>query len=253
VVNTTYLTRSIALLLVVHTLCTLRAASAQPVRGGGPGQTITAGYYNVDFEHSGDSNPAVRYDYTRSAFGVAYTNPFLSFGLMYGPPAGADTAQVRLLDVSLGTQGSLNLSRKNEAARVRLFVPLGLSGGYRRIRRATSAGRTDQFDMTVLALTGGMGARARMSKKAGLELRVAPGAGLATRSFGDATGLAYQLDADARLTLAQVAGRYGLHVGYGFRFQGWNMRLSSVLRSTLPGDIYDYRTRQHGFRVGVAF
>lgn len=245
--------RSFVTLLLLCALSWDRDASAQPVPSERPGQTISAGYFVVDFAHSGDSDPAVRYDYTDPAFGITYANPFLTFGVLYGPPAGADTSRARLLDVSLAALTSVDLFRRREPARQGIYFPVGISGGYRRVRRDLSGGRRDQFDVTTLMLMGGVGARARVSKKAGLELRGTPGAGIATRSFGDATGLAYVFDADARVTFAPVAGRYGLSLGYGYRFQGWNMRLSRLLRSSLPGDIYDYRNQQHGFRVGVAF
>lgn len=255
------------LLLVVCGMSVPTAAGQRyPYGGAYPAQALTVTYAPVAFDFDGtprldpDVAAGSRFDYDGPAYGLTYTRPGFQVGVLYGQAPRAYTApggeapDLRLLDVSLLTYAeALRLVGDEEGAR-RLFVPLGLVSTYRRVARADDAAGEnliDAFSVTVLGIGSGLGAFVAAGERAQFAARVMPALGFASRSLGDSNGSSRLLDADATLYLVELAGRFGLSVGYTFRFQRWNLGLSDLLN--LDDDAFDYVGRQHALRLGLTW
>ena len=157
---------------------------------------------------------------------------------------------LRLLDLSLTTWGELGLGGMS-TGRSRAYIPIVIFSNYRRIS-PQDAGSTllDAFNVTVFGLGLGLGLESVLGEKVFFEARANPGIGFATSSLTDAFGSTYLIDADGKLHLAQLFGAVGLSLGYSFRFQVWNVN-SSNLFPDAADEFFDYKGRQHLFRVGV--
>lgn len=227
-----------------------------------PQQALALTVDLINFQYAGEATPAVRFDYSGPALGLTYSRPNLLIAGVYGPPSSAalDTAKASLIDLSLSTWGRVPLAPRSpdEKTRSRLYLPVGLLSNYRRVRQsdAPDSLNGDEFSVTTLGLTAGLGVESHLRKGTVLQARLTPGLGFATRSFGDASGLTTLLDSDVQVSFGPVAGHYAISVGYGFRYMDWHLRVRRFLLSGAavgPRDFYDYRTLQHGFRVGVGF
>lgn len=236
-----------------------QAASAQMftygMREDGPTQSLSAAYTLIDFSYNGDAEPSALFAFSEPVYGVAYTRPNFHATFAYGtqPPAAGslDAREMRLLDASLTTWGELNLMPGAVAEGGRLFVPIAIHSNYRRVSPEGSENSlADAFNVTVLGLGVGAGFEGRFGDRVVLEARALPVIGLALRQFNDSAGSARLLDTDVQLHLGRLIDRFGLSVGYGFRTQVWNVSASELLAEA-DEDFFDYRGRQHTFRVGV--
>ena len=223
---------------------------------GGPRavQSLSFGYTVVDFRYDGDGSPRTSFAFSEPAYGAVYTRPNLQAAIAFGEQPAADTAfdgrPRRLVDASLTTWGEWLLGG-TVGGPARVFVPIALHTDYRRVsQRGEESSLAESFNVTVLGLGAGLGFEGRFGERLTLEARATPIIGIAVRNFGDSAGNARLLDADVQLHAGQLAGRFGLSLGYGYRYQIWN-GTSSTLLQDLAEDLFDYRGSQHVFRVGV--
>ena len=243
------------LLMAVLLLWPVRTAAAQQFsfRSGAQAvQTASVGYYLINFEFDGDTDPLFLFDFDEPAYGLIYSRPhFLATVALGGQSAdGEGREKLRLLDVSLTTWGELRLSGLS-AGQSRAYIPIALFTNHRRVSPQGSASSLlDAFNVTVLGLGAGLGLESVLGERVLFEARANPVFGLATSSLADAFGTAYLIDADAQVHLAQLFGAVGLSLGYSFRFQVWNVNTSSLFPDATD-ELFDYKGRQHLFRVGV--
>lgn len=218
-------------------------------------QALSFGYFVIDFEYDGEGTPPLSFAFSEPAYGVVYTRPNFFASLAYGTQSAADPARdartLRLLDATITTWGEIFLANRRAERGFRVSLPIALHTNYRRVSpEGEENSLTESFNVTVLGLGAGLGVTFLGSERVTLEARATPILGLAVRSFGDSAGSARLLDTDVQLHLGQLAGRFGVSVGYGFRYQVWN-GTSSTLLSELTEDLFDYKGRHHLLRVGV--
>ena len=251
--------RSAFVVVMLSTAAVLLApgstASAQqfPFRSGVQAvQTLSVGYLLIDFEFDGDERPLFVFDFVEPAYGLVYSRPhfLVTFALGDQSADGEGRENLRLLDLSLTTWGELRF-RGMSTGRSRAYIPIVLFSNYRRVSPQGGEGTLlDAFNVTVFGLGLGLGLESVLGEKVVFEARANPGLGFATSSLTDAFGSAYLIDADAQLHLAQLFGAVGLSLGYSFRLQVWNVN-SSNLFPDATDEFFDYKGRQHLFRVGV--
>lgn len=240
-------------------------ATAQPFSFGTeePERAVSVGLTFVDFVYNGDDAPEVRFDYTHPAYTLVFTRPNLYASVAYGrgdavtPPGAPFVADdVRLLDALFTSWGTFAPFERLATGPVQLYVPVALHFSYRRVReRNIGEDVTNSLDMSVLGLGAGVGFRGRAGS-ALVTLRATPGLGFATRSFDNAPGWSRWLDGTAQIHLLQLADRFGIAAGYTFRWQVWDLRDVdfNVPAEVAPeGALFDYRSIDHGVRLGVTF
>lgn len=221
------------------------------------GQALLGTWSPIDFSYEGgDEDPFLRYDFSNPAYGVTYLRPNFEAHLVFGRQTVADgtggTLERDLTDAAIETWASLPFLPEFGGEALRLTLPILLHSDYRRVGNSESGNDenpADDFNFTTIGLGFGLGVENYFSDRALLEARVIPALGLALRSFGDATGRSALLTAAVTLHTAPFAGRFGLSLGYSFRWQDWNVNASSVFRNNR--DIFDYRSTQHLVRIGL--
>ena len=221
-------------------------------------QSLSLRYTQVHFEYAGDrDNPPILFGYGGPAYGAAFTRPNFIASVAIGTDqqvgVDGDARDRRLLDAALFTWGELYPLPELAGERYRLYVPVLLHSGFRRVRDRGPGEDTDaEFSVTALGLGTGVGLGGRLGEGVLFEARATPIFGLASPQFGGSIGTTRLFDADVLVHLGPLFGRFGLSFGYGFRAQAWNLRGSEFL-DEIVADLYDYRGSQHAFRVGVNF
>ena len=224
------------------------------VGGDRPIQSLSVGYTVIDFSFDGDGEPSPSFEFSQPLYSVVYTRPSFIISVGYGTqdPANpsVDDRQVRMLDLGLSTWGRIMLTGRSAGAS-RVFVPIVLHSNYRRVApEGEEDSLTDSFNMTVLGLGAGLGYIGNLGGKVTLEARATPIIGLAIRSFGDTRGSSRLFDGDVQLHFGPLLNGFGLSLGYGFRAQAWNISASDLIPNS-RNDLFDYKSLQHTFRVGV--
>ena len=223
-------------------------------------------YKAIDFDFAGTIPPDLPeadqpLAFEGPAFGLAYTRPNLSATVAYGSESRVSSRGVRVFDATVIAENNLIDLASSESSR--LYVPVLLLSNYRRAAlRRTGDSIRGIFSVTVLGLGTGLGWSIQPggSGNTRIEGRATPVLGIALRSFGDSTGSSWLLDADVHVHRLNVFGRLGLSIGYGFRFQAWNLGGTEI--SPFPGvvapqvpteqrDLYDYSGSQHVVSLGL--
>lgn len=233
-----------------------RASARQVSFGSGAQavQSLSVGYYLIDFEFNGDERPLFVFDFDQPAYGLVYSRPHFLFTFALGDQRAerqisSGHEALRLLDVSFTTWGELSLAGRS-AGQSRVYIPIALFSNYRRVSPQGSASSLEAFNVTVLGLGAGLALESVLGKTAVFEARAYPILGFATSSFTNAIGSAYLIDADAQLHLAQLFRAVGLSLGYSFRYQVWNVNASNFFPDAADA-LFDYKGRHHLFRMGV--
>lgn len=213
-------------------------------------QSLALAYTWIDFAYNGgDEEPPISFNFAGPAYGLAFTRPNFLASLAVDEVGSGR----RVLDAALFTWGELYPLPRLAEGRFRLYVPIALHSGYRRVVDRSSDNEFDtSFSVTVLGLGAGAGASGRLGEHVIVEGRATPVIGLATREFDGSIGSTRLFDADVQAHLGPLVGRFGLSLGYGFRVQVWNLRASDLFAEVVD-DLYDYRGARHTVRIGVNF
>lgn len=211
-------------------------------------QSLSFGYHVIDFRHDGDSDPAVRFDYSAPAYGVRYTRPNVQASLAYGREERTGERELRFLQAWIMTWGDVWLG---SARGTGFSVPIALLTNYRRVApEGSEDSLVDAFNITVLGLGSGLSYRASLGSAVRFGARLLPAIGLALRTFGDSAGSSYLLDGQFHLHTLRLVDRFGISASYGFRTQAWNVGASELLGEELD-DVFDYSGTEHVVTLGV--
>lgn len=220
-----------------------------------PTQSLNALVAPVDFNFSGGGAPVDRFDYDDVVYGLLYTRPGLHVSVLFGrhlPEDAPEEERLQLIDAAFFTWAEIGLSRSVSGGENRVFIPVVLHSSHRRVAIADEADTAiDAFSVTMLGIGTGIGANAQYGKVQ-IVARATPIIGIASRSFGDATGSSTLFDADLMMHFGPLVGRFGLSVGYGFRSQRWNVGSSDLLQD-VDEDVFDYAGSLHSLRAGISF
>lgn len=227
-------------------------------------QSASFTYSLVDFRYDGEGSPTPSFAFEGPLYGVAYTRPNFHVTLGYGidersetpavcdtPPCAPTTVDLRMLDASITTWGEIRIA--GTPGRTRLFVPIALHTGYRRVApEGLEDSLVDAFNITVLGIGTGLGGVAELGGGFLLEARATPIIGLALRAFGESAGSSHLFDGHVQLHAPSLIGRFGLSAGYGFRGQAWNVSASTLFPDT-HDDLFDYSGSMHAASIGVSW
>ncbi|HEX7071868.1 MAG TPA: hypothetical protein VF190_13730 [Rhodothermales bacterium] len=220
-----------------------------------PTQAVAFIYVPVDFNYTGGGEPIDRFDFDDVAYGLQYTRPGLQIAVMLGnhrPPGATADEDLQLIDASLFTWGEIGLTRELSGGANRIFIPIALHSGHRRVAVEDEAETAiDAFSVTVIGIGTGVGFNLEHGMMQ-VVARATPAIGIATRSFGDATGSSTLFDGDVSLHIGPLIGRFGLHFGYAYRSQRWNVGSSDLLEDVAE-DYFDYSGSTHLVRAGISF
>ncbi|MXW63863.1 MAG: hypothetical protein F4Y00_05640 [Bacteroidetes bacterium SB0662_bin_6] len=187
--------------------------------------------------------------FTGPAYGIMYARANISATLTYGSESSTAGHNSRLLDVAVATWSSLFTIGASETSR--LYLPLTLQTNYRRVAPKGQANSPfGSFQVTVIGLGVGLGGSTERGKNVRLEARAAPALGIALRSFGGSTGMAWLVDAGARMHIREVFKRFGLSAGYGFRTQSWRVGEANLILEPSETRL-DYLGSQHMITLGL--
>ncbi|NNF04310.1 MAG: hypothetical protein HKN17_07575 [Rhodothermales bacterium] len=227
-------------------------AFAQISYGGGPQayQSIAPAYIGVDFTFDGGELPESSFEFVEPVWGIVYSRPGFSFSAARGVQDASDSDDLTLIDVLLLGYGAFTPFR-SETRAFELLVPVGLSSGYRKVSRNSASSVIQAFEFTTFSIGAGLGLGHR-TEKTNLLIRAMPFYGLATRSIGNENGSTATFDTDVELGLGPFSDRIGVTLGYGFRWQKWNLKASALFEG-ISDETFDYSGTMHTFRVGVLF
>ncbi|PIQ63431.1 MAG: hypothetical protein COV99_02785 [Bacteroidetes bacterium CG12_big_fil_rev_8_21_14_0_65_60_17] len=211
-------------------------------------QTLELTVSVIDFYFDGSDTDEPVFDFNEPAYGVAYSRPgFLARFARGSQDSGED--DLRLTDFMITASGAWRPWPR--ATGFQPTVPLGVHSGYRRVSRDEDRGTFNAFEFTTLAIGAGLGAEAN-GARARWRLRVIPMIGIAQRSLGTDTGSSTMLDANTHVTLGPLNDQFGISVGYGFRWQAWDVDASDF-NEAATDDTFDYTGTMHTFRIGILF
>lgn len=244
---------TLALLFAFTLLSVIPEAHAQLFSYGRVAQQragdISVVWQTVDFRPDTNGPTEELPTFTGPAYGIMYARANISATVIYGPESSATEHNTRLLDVSFATWSRLFSIGASETSR--LYLPLTLQTNYRRVAPKGQANSPfGSFQVTVIGLGVGLGGSTERGKNIRLEARAAPALGVALRSFGGSTGMAWLVDAGVRMHIREVFKRYGLSAGYGFRVQSWRVGEANLILE--PSQTrHDYLGSRHMIALGL--
>ena len=136
-----------------------------------------------------------------------------------------------------------------ERRKTMIAMPIGLLAAWRRI---SSAGSSAPYRVNAILLGAGGILMHSVARRAKIELRAMPLAGITGSQVADAVGISWAADAEARLLISEFFSGFGLTVGYTFRYHFWNVNGSRVISNAVD-ELYDYAGTVHTFSVGGQF
>lgn len=246
--------KSSVVALVVGLSC--QNTYAQLSYGGGRSASQAAGLSVswVQFDYDGSSTPDVNFNFSNPAVGVVLSRPGLLANYSRGTQSDPQGDDLTLTDFGLMVYGAFTPFPGKKAGSgnsIVPIVPIGIQTSYRRVSRERDTGTFNAFEFTVAAIGAGLGVQ-RETGSSQFLIRAMPMFGIAARSFGGDTGTSRLVDVDAELTLGPWSGRFGMMLGYGFRWQDWRLNSSRLLTEE-TSDTFDYAGSVHAVRLGLIF
>lgn len=229
---------------------------AQLSYGGGrsASQAAGVGVAFISFDYEGAPSPDANFSFSNPAYGVVLSRPGFLAGFHRGTQDSPGGDQLTLTEFGLLAFGSFRpfpSPRGASPRRLEPIVPLGVQTTYRRVSRDLDTGTFNAFEFTVAAIGAGLGVQ-RETRSSLFIFRAMPMFGIAARSFGGDTGTSRIVDVDAELQLGPWSDRFGLMLGWGFRWQDWNVNSSRLLTDANEG-VFDYAGTVQSIRLGLIF
>ncbi len=213
-------------------------------------RSLSAGYQWTTFQYAGSREPTQSFDYEAPAYAISFTQPNLQTSIAFGRQSAGPGGlrELRLLDAELFLWGGFPLTVSRE---LRVYLPLILHSGYRSVdEQARGAPSIDAFNLTTLGLGSGVGLESRLGSGVHLEGQITPVGGLALRTLEGTAGRTWLVRGRAQLHFPGLIRRYGLSLGYSYRYQRWNIDASDLF-PTISDDLFDYKNRHHVLHVGI--
>lgn len=212
-----------------------------------PSQILGATLVAIDFSFDGDAPSEIVFEFSEPAYGIFYARPGLSLSVMRGTQKIADRDLLTLTDITLSGFSSYRPFKGRSASALDVFFPISLTSNYRRIIRAQDNTEVDAFEYTVIAAGAGLGIASGIWDGQIMASAV-PYFGIASRSFGNDTDTSAIFAADIEWISGPVSDRYGISLGYQYRWQKWYSDMGD-----LTGSSFDFVGKQHSLRLGISF
>ena len=202
---------------------------------------------SIDFRFDGNAPAELEFTFTNPTYGVYYSRQEITFSYAVGTQTLGSGEKLSLTDATISGWIPLFQFGEGGDGAFTFFIPAGLSSDFRRITRTQGSTEIDAFEYTGVAAGAGVGVGTPIA--GGYFLSTAlPLFGIASQSFGNSTDTSALLTAGAEWISPQVAGRFGVSLGYGYRWQKW---YSDVGR--ISGHSYDFVGTRHEIKVGLSF
>lgn len=236
-------------------LCTV-TANGQMFSYGGlerrSTQSLSATAYKIDFTY--DGAPADgglnRLDLDGWAYGLTFDRRNFSAAIVFGSarsPFETVSGNLHLVDASLSGWGEIVRTGGSTAG---VGLPIVIHSGFRNVDGDFTSNQAEAFSYTMLGLGTGLTFEAEPSPSVNIQAHAWPVIGMVFRSFEGFAGSSTLIDSDVQVHLMNLFGRYGISVGYGYRWQKWNTN-DVVLTTNVERDVFDYKSKQHMLRLGL--
>ncbi len=233
--------RSLVLLLLMLISTEIAAQNWASERGTQGGE-LSIGM--IDHAYVGSEAIGGDYDYQGIGLGLSYIGNQVRASLLFGrsnePRTFLDVSAVGWLAPSF-----TRIKRGNTT----FSAPMGFLAAW---RRTTAEKNVAPLGATAILFGAGGELVHSMNDRARARLRVIPLAGITGSQVSDAVGFSWAVDAEARFFVAEVFSRFGLTIGYTFRYQLWNINGSRAFSESID-EVYDYASRVHTLSAGVWF
>jgi hypothetical protein len=213
-------------------------------------RSLSAGYQWTSFQYNGSRQPTQSFDYEAPAYAISFTQPSLQATVAFGRQSAqpGSLRELRLLDAEMFLWGGFPITGSRT---LRIYLPLVLYSGYRSVdERDQQTPSIDAFNLTTLGLGSGLALEGSLAGDVRLDAQVTPVGGLALRTLEGTAGRSWLLRSRAQLHIPRLIRRYGLSIGYSYRYQRWNVDASDLF-PTISDDLFDYKNRQHILHLGV--
>ena len=198
----------------------------------------------IDHAYVGSDATGGGYEYQGIGLGLSYVGNQLRASLLFDrsnePRTFLNVSAVGWLAPSFA-----RVKRENTT----LSAPMGFLTAW---RRATAKKNVAPLGATALLFGAGGELVHSVGNRARVQLRAMPFAGITGSQIVDAVGFSWAVDAEARFFVAEVFSRFGLMIGYTFRYQLWNINGSRAFSESID-EVYDYASRVHVLSAGVWF
>lgn len=215
-------------------------------------QSLSATAYKIDFTYDGGSGdaPLHRLDWEGWAYGLTFDRRNFSAAIVFGSadsPFETVSGSLHLVDASLSGWGEIVRTRGSGAS---VGLPIVLHSAFRNVDGDFTSNQAEAFSYTVLGLGSGLTFEAEPAPSVNIQAHAWPVIAMVFRSFEGFAGSSTLIDSDVQVHLMNLFGRYGISVGYGYRWQKWNTN-DVVLITNVEQDIFDYTSKQHMLRLGL--
>lgn len=198
----------------------------------------------IDHAYVGSDATGGGYEYQGIGLGLSYIGNQLRASLLFGRSSEPRTF-LNVSAVGWLAPSFARIKRENTT----LSAPIGFLTAW---RRATAEKNVAPLGATALLFGAGAELVHSMNDRARVQLRVMPFAGITGSQIADAVGFSWAADAEARLFVAEFFSRFGLTVGYAFRYQLWNINGSRAFSDGVD-EVYDYTSQVHVLSAGIWF
>jgi hypothetical protein len=208
----------------------------------------------MDFNYDGENTPPPLLNFDSPLFGLRYSRPNFDLSIGYGRQDARDTqSKLQMIDATLLAWGGIPLTGRG--SRTQILLPILVNSAYRAVGESLSVSgeiNGELFSFTMIGLGTGLGVNSRLSESISINARVTPAISLVLRSFEGSVGTNRMLDGAIEIHLAQLVGDLGLTLGYTYRGQSWNID-GNELNARITEDVFDYKSTQQMFWIGVNF
>ncbi|MDG1754495.1 MAG: hypothetical protein P8H65_05915 [Rhodothermales bacterium] len=201
----------------------------------------------LDFKFVGNAPSELVFAFTNPTYGVFYSRQEIFFSYTRGAQDLSGGDRLVLSDATMSGWAPVRPFKGDTPRKLDVFFPLGLNSDFRKIVRTKGSTEIDAFEYTVVAVGAGVGFG--IETGAGyLSGYALPFFGIASRSFGNDTDTSAIVTANAEWLSRPFLGRFGVSVGYGYRWQKWYSDVGDI-----TGDSFDYVGSKHTVRIGLSY
>lgn len=212
-----------------------------------PGTSAGVIVQSTDFRFDGTAPSEVVFQIDGLAYGVFYNRGPVFMRVVRGTESIGNNDNLVLTDFTLSGSAAIQPWKDKTNQQWSVFFPIGLQSNYRRIKRTQGNAEIDAFEYTVVAIGSGIGLDTPLAN--GLLTGKGMGYfGIANRSFSYDTDTSAILEASLVWSSVRLTERFGISVGYNYRWQKWYSDLGEI-----SGSSYNFVGSHHAFQVGLSF
>ncbi|MGM0587542.1 MAG: hypothetical protein ACQETE_03925 [Bacteroidota bacterium] len=225
--------------MVQAQMFSVESKGAQPNNAWNQSLYLSGSWVDFTYTGGGDAQYAGNYEFNSPTIGLRYEIPGLDIYMNVG---GGLTGMDEHSYVNVGAQ-LYQPFRLVGGGKFQLYAPLQLHSDFTRVVSERQLSGVDQFQQSMIAPGGGLMYGIEISDRIDYT-----GVGIAEYGFSFSagntfTGQVLGIQAQQRLSIANIFGAVGLALGYDLQFRRYNVEI----------DQYDYNLMSHHLYLGVNF